>query len=182
MNYYLFLQKISRGLSRLYFMLVYRLQGLKYGRGSYLGVGIRFTAPKKITVNGTVSFADGVRMWTELPNDERSQLIIEDGVQINRNVLLDFTGYLHVKKGVLISEGAIIYTHTHGYNPRQKPIGNYLVIDEDVWVGTRSIILPSVSHIGARSIIGAGVVVSKNVPEDSIVVSHSQRILKKRET
>lgn len=42
-----------------------------------------------------------------------------------------------------------------------------IVIEDDVWVGAHSIILKGVT-IGARSIIGAGSVVTKNIPPDCV--------------
>ena len=41
-----------------------------------------------------------------------------------------------------------------------------IVIEDDVWIGARSIILKGV-HIGARSIVAAGSVVTKDIPSDS---------------
>lgn len=180
MIFFIFVEKLSRRIKRFFSVFSYKAKGLQFSEG-YFGIGIRFNNPSKIRIGNNISLADGVRMWTELPKSDHSCLIIDDGVQVNRDVVLDFTGFLHLKKNVLISEGAMLYTHTHGYDPRAKPVGKSLIIDENVWIGTRAIILPSVSHIGARSIIGAGVVVSKDIPEDSIVVSQSQRILKKEE-
>lgn len=53
-----------------------------------------------------------------------------------------------------------------------------IIIDDDVFIGTNSIILKGV-HIGARCIIGAGSVVSlKNIPPDSILAGNPARIIK----
>ena len=43
-----------------------------------------------------------------------------------------------------------------------------VVIEDDVWIGCRAIILPGV-RVGAKSVIGAGSVVTKNVPPNSVV-------------
>lgn len=61
-----------------------------------------------------------------------------------------------------------------GATPR-RPV----VIGDDVWIGTRVIILPGV-HIGSHSIIGAGSVVTKDVPEYAIVAGNPAVIKKYR--
>lgn len=59
--------------------------------------------------------------------------------------------------------------------PPRKPI----IVGNDVWIGTRSIILPGV-RIGNHVIIGAGSVVTKDVPDWAIVAGNPARILKYR--
>lgn len=50
-------------------------------------------------------------------------------------------------------------------------------IEDDVWVGAHSIILKGVT-IGARSIIGAGNVVTKNIPADCVAAGNPCRVIK----
>lgn len=52
-----------------------------------------------------------------------------------------------------------------------------IVIEDDVWVGAHSIILKGVT-IGARSIIGAGNVVTKNIPADCVAAGNPCRVIK----
>lgn len=52
-------------------------------------------------------------------------------------------------------------------------------IDDDVWIGTRAIIMPGVT-IGKGAIIGAGAVVTKDVPPYAIVVGAPAKIIKYR--
>ena len=52
-----------------------------------------------------------------------------------------------------------------------------IVIEDDVWIGAQSIILKGVT-IGARSIIGAGSVVTKSIPADCIAAGNPCKILK----
>lgn len=54
-----------------------------------------------------------------------------------------------------------------------------IVIDDDVWIGARSIILPGV-HVGCSSIIAAGSVVTKDVEPFSVVGGVPAKQIKKR--
>ena len=52
-----------------------------------------------------------------------------------------------------------------------------IVIEDDVWVGAHSIILKGVT-IGARSIIGAGSIVTKSIPADCVAAGNPCRVIK----
>nr|WP_141412120.1 DapH/DapD/GlmU-related protein [Alistipes communis] len=53
------------------------------------------------------------------------------------------------------------------------------MIGDDVWIGTRVIILPGVK-IGSGAVIAAGAVVSRNVPDFAIVGGIPARVIKMR--
>ena len=52
-----------------------------------------------------------------------------------------------------------------------------VVIGNNVWIGTRAIILPG-CHIGSNVIIGAGAVVTKNFPNDVLITGNPATIKK----
>ncbi len=52
-----------------------------------------------------------------------------------------------------------------------------IIIEDDVWTGTRCIILKGV-HIGARSIIAAGSVVVKDIPADCVAGGNPCKVIK----
>lgn len=54
-----------------------------------------------------------------------------------------------------------------------------IIIEEDVWIGSNSVILSGVT-VGRGSVIGAGTIVSKSIPRYSIVVGNPARVIKKR--
>lgn len=53
-----------------------------------------------------------------------------------------------------------------------------IIIDNDVFVGMHSIILKGMT-IGARTIIGAGSVVTKNIPSDCVACGNPARVIKR---
>ncbi len=67
----------------------------------------------------------------------------------------------------------------HGIYDRSLPVGNTkpVIIDDNVWIGDSAIICKGVS-IGKNSIIGAGSVVTQDVPENVIAAGNPARIVK----
>ena len=55
-----------------------------------------------------------------------------------------------------------------------------LIIGDEVWIASRAIILPSVNKIGIGAIIGAGSVVTKDIPPFSIVAGNPAKVIGKR--
>ena len=72
------------------------------------------------------------------------------------------------------------YNPVFGYVNELLITRTKLVIENDVWVGHGAIILPSVTRIENGAIIGAGCVVTENVPPFAIVVGNPGRIIKYR--
>lgn len=56
--------------------------------------------------------------------------------------------------------------------------GKPIIIEDDVLIGTRCIILKGVT-IGARSIIGSGSIVTKSIPADCIAAGNPCKVIKK---
>ena len=63
--------------------------------------------------------------------------------------------------------------HSSNEGTKSAPV----VIEDDVWVGAHCIILKGVT-IGARSIIGAGSVVTKSIPADCVAAGNPCRVIK----
>ncbi|MCS2894178.1 acyltransferase [Parabacteroides faecis] len=71
------------------------------------------------------------------------------------------------------------YLHRHdGLTDMANRIDKEIIIDDDVLIGANTCILKGV-HIGARSVIGAGSVVTKDIPADSIAAGNPAKIIKK---
>lgn len=98
---------------------------------------------------------------------------------LNRIVIID--DYLMMGEDVLFLGGG------HDYDRTDIPMGHQgsttstpLHIAGDVWIGARAIILPGCRRIGHGAIVGAGAVVTKDIPDWAVVGGNPARIIKSR--
>lgn len=88
---------------------------------------------------------------------------------------------------LLMGEDVLFQGSGHSFTNPDNPIGSEpdlpdtpLEIMEDVWIGARAIVLPGCKRIGAHSIIGAGSVVTHDVPEYTIVGGNPAHVIRMR--
>ena len=112
----------------------------------------------------------------------RIELGDNSGIGIDANI----SGKCIIGNNVMMGPQGIIYSRNHRFDDTERPMneqGFYdekaVVIGDDVWVGGRVTILPGVC-VGSHSIIGAGAVVTKNVPEYAIVGGNPAKVIKYR--
>ena len=88
-------------------------------------------------------------------------------------------GGITVGNDVFIGPKANLITINHDVNPdnRSATYGRPIVIEDKVWIGINSTILPGV-RIGYGAIVGAGSVVTKDVPAMTVVAGNPARIIK----
>lgn len=80
---------------------------------------------------------------------------------------------------VCINDGAKILTASHDVSdPGWSTVAKAIVIEDHVWIATNAIILPGVS-LGRGAVVGAGAVVTKDVPPLGIVAGNPARLLEK---
>ncbi|HYX39347.1 MAG TPA: DapH/DapD/GlmU-related protein, partial [Oligoflexus sp.] len=73
-----------------------------------------------------------------------------------------------------------IYTAMHPMNAklrREQEFARPVIIGSDVWVGGGAIICPGVT-IGSRSVIGAGSVVTRDIPDGVLAVGNPCRVVR----
>lgn len=97
---------------------------------------------------------------------------------------IDCTGSLRIGRNCVISQETLIFTHDHLLDmeiaSKDSIVPTSLIIGNNVWIGARAIILPSVRNIGDCAIIGAGAVVTKNVVKFEIVAGNPATKIGKR--
>lgn len=149
---------IRRGLCRHLFMKdeTHHCHDLNVEQGAYFGNGRNFTVGNEVGLGKNFK-------------------------SLNRIVTID--DYLLMGEDVLFLGGG------HNMESPDIPMGHQggtglipLHIAGDVWIGTRAIILPGCRRIGHGAVIGAGAVVTKDVPDWAVVGGNPAQVIRYRKT
>ena len=119
---------------------------------------------------------------------------VGDDVIINMNCTFVDNNRIDIGSHVLIASDVKIYTATHSTQyvdyetdsnatPFQRRFGRTLYakpvrIEDGAWIGGGTVILPGVT-IGARSVVGAGSVVTRDIPADCVAAGNPCRVIKR---
>jgi acetyltransferase-like isoleucine patch superfamily enzyme len=111
-----------------------------------------------------------------------------DYVNLGPGSELDGAGSIVIGTGVIFAPEVCVYSRTHNFNSEDlsaipfdnKVLISKVVIEDYVWIGRKAIILPGVT-IGMGAVVGAGAVVSKNIPKYGIAVGNPAKIVKYRD-
>ena len=103
-------------------------------------------------------------------------------VLLAKNVFIDYSGFLEIQDNVALSDGVVIETHSHvagafalkGKGTLQQ---THLEIEEGVSIGSKAMILETVTHIGRHARIGAGAVVRKNIPPYAVAIGNPAKVV-----
>jgi acetyltransferase-like isoleucine patch superfamily enzyme len=128
--------------------------GFKIGKNSYIFMGCTF--------------------------DSSGGLEVGENSVINPNCRLDTRGGLTIGDSVSISSDTIILTADHDMSNNMEGRVLPIKIEDYVWVGTRSMILPGV-EVKKGSVIAAGALVTRSVQENAVVGGVPARVLRIRE-
>lgn len=138
-----------------------KLLGMKFGKNLQIVTIYRIAAPKKIQIGDNAY----IRRYVTLGADS--------GIEIGDNVIIsDFVSLISADHNYSDSDKLIA---DQGIKIEDKPI----VIENNVWIGEKATILKRV-HIGKGAIIGAGAVVTKDVPDFAIAAGNPAKIIKYR--
>ena len=186
-----------------------RLRGANVGENFGLGMSTRFLYPSYLTAGNDVTIGDfsyldclsrqGVKigshtsidrnLWLSCGGTAQSTGFFEigdysyigcnavigaggGGIKIGNNVLIGQSVNFHSESHVFADASALIRTQGISYQG--------IVIEDDVWIGSKATILDGVV-VGAGAIIGAGAVVNHSIPSFSIAVGIPARIVGLRE-
>lgn len=112
------------------------------------------------------------------------ELKLKNNISIHAFSYLDATGGLEINDNTSIASHTCIYTFEHTWSNEEKPIKyNDIIfkkvhIENDVWIGTNSVILGGVK-IEHRSVIAAGAVVNSKVDSGTLVGGVPAKLIKK---
>ncbi|EKO3802312.1 TPA: sugar O-acetyltransferase [Vibrio harveyi] len=104
-----------------------------------------------------------------------------DNVYANFNLTLVDDTHIYIGDHVMIGPNVTIATAGHPIDPElRRDIAQFNIpvhIGNNVWIGANSVVLPGVT-IGENSVIGAGSVVTKDIPANVVAVGNPCRVLR----
>lgn len=113
--------------------------------------------------------------------DYGTNITLGDQVYFNFNCIILDVAAVTIGSRTLFGPGVQVYTATHPLDYQERATGleyaKPISIGEDVWVGGGAIICPGVS-IGDRAVIGAGSVVTKDIPADTLAAGNPCRVIR----
>ena len=126
--------------------------------------------------------AGGDSVWMQPPFfcDYGSNILLGERVFFNFNCVVLDVCQIKIGNYSLFGPAVQIYTATHPLNPelrRRQEFAKPIEIGDDVWVGGGAIICPGV-QIGSRSVIGAGSVVTRDIPGGVFAAGNPCRVIR----
>lgn len=122
-------------------------------------------------------------LWVEPPFfcDYGYNIRVGERVFFNFNCIILDVAPVTIGARTMFGPNVQVYTATHPLNHIERSSGleyaKAIVIGEDVWVGGSAVICPGVT-IGDRSVIGAGSVVTKDIPSDVFAAGNPCKTIK----
>ncbi len=131
------------------------------GQAVEIARGVSFSNPSLMSIGNRVFINQGTRF-----------IIQEAGVTIGNDVAVG-------PECIFITVNLDTSLTSAPMTLRDKKLNAPIEIKDDVWIGARAIVLPGIT-IGRGAVIGAGSVVTKDVPEFAIVGGVPARVIKSR--
>jgi maltose O-acetyltransferase len=147
-------------------------------------LSVRLRGRIQITGCGKVGLGDGVSVnGTIVP----VELITYDSghIEIGDHTFINYGSSIAARSSVKIGAHCLLGHYTfvmdndqHGIVRRwELPQSDPVVIEDHVWIGSKALILPGV-RIGSRAVIGAGSVVTKDIPPQCVAAGNPARVLR----
>lgn len=103
---------------------------------------------------------------------------IGKNVSIGFNVTMMSAANITIEDNVKLAANVQLLANNHDLYDREKLIASPIVIKNNAWLGAGVTVLPGIT-IGENAVVGAGAVVTKDVPANTVVAGVPARILRK---
>jgi acetyltransferase-like isoleucine patch superfamily enzyme len=151
------------------------------------GTGVVFEPGVLVFHPENVEIGDGVYVGhgAILKGYHRNRLVIGDGSWIGQMCILHSAGGIEIGRNVGVGPAVKILTSRHAEAGRDVPILHSpietapVVVRDDADLGIGAILLPGVT-VGRGAQVGAGAVVTKDVPDYAVVAGNPARVLRSR--
>ena len=186
-------------------MPLYRTIFARLGTSAQIHRGVQLLRPHGIEIGNRTTLESGVRLKSSAHN---SRIRIGDGTLIERGVdikvhrmgTIEIGANTHIGpytclsgksisigKNCLIASHSGIYAGNHNFSDCTRPIRGQgiiykekgIVIEDDCWLGSGVRVVDGVT-LGRGSVIGAGAVVTKDIPPYSVAVGVPAKVISQR--
>lgn len=144
--------------------------------GNYCNILFHSNA-KKLSIGKHID----IRNFCNILVESNAELIIEDNFFMNNYCSINCLEKIEIGENTLFGENVKLYDHNHQYNSEriehQKFNTAPIKIGKNCWLGSNVTILKGVT-IGDNTIIGAGCVIHKDVPANSVIINKQEHIIK----
>lgn len=147
-----------------FFLACDNINSLKRGKNLIVGPNCKLYPCKYISIGNNLFVGRNVTISTS--ESGRSPIKIGNDVMLAERVMIIGGNHEILRTDIPINE--------QGEGKQGE-----IIIEDDVWIGAGSIILTGIT-IGKGTVIGAGSVVTKSIPEYSIAVGNPVRVIKNR--
>ncbi len=178
-----FFISLNLNLRCLFWRIFLRMNGGRVGKGVKIYEGVKLASKKgcPINIGDNVSIEKGVIISTS----EKGKINIGRNVYIGEYSVLTSNEGIEIEDNVLISPHNDIVDFNHIYKDpnrlvnQQGIIAKKITIQEDAWIGSGCKILMGVT-IGKGAVVGAGSIVTRDVPPYHLVVGNPAKTVKIR--
>lgn len=158
-----------------------------FGNGSLLAPGVKLRTPAYVSIGKNTSIMSHCIIETCPTDNCTPHMEIGDNISLGEYSHITCANKVVIGNGVLTGRFVLITDNSHGKLTKEEadiaPLirkihsNGPVFIGDNVWIGDKATILPNVS-IGKGCIIAANAVVTKDVPEFSVVAGVPARIIK----
>lgn len=159
-----------------------RFQGVQVGPKCLFGKGVRIDRPWTAAFGARCVLEPGV--WIDTTVDAAAFALGEHSF-LGRNCHIMITERVNIGRHALIGDGVLISDHMHNIAAgpliaTQGCTSAPVEIGDDVMLCVHSVVLPGV-RIGDGAVVGAGAVVTRDVPANAVVAGVPAAILRMRD-
>jgi acetyltransferase-like isoleucine patch superfamily enzyme len=151
-----------------------------------VGMRVRLDGRPRVINRGRMIIGERVRLdsstsMIDLVADTDGFLEIEASVFINVGCSIGATRHIRIGAGSQLGPQCMLmdnaFHHVEAARRHDRPDSRPIVLEPNVWLGARTIVLPGVT-IGQDSVIGAGSIVNRDVPSGCLAAGAPARVLR----